>query len=694
MTGSPPAPLARRAAAPNGHAPAPAARAPRRVRRSRPHSAPAALPCRPVSADAEAPSAARWLAPLAVGALVVAMQCGSALQHPLTRQVGSIYSEAPGHLWGLWTTAAGLFEHGPFVRAAEVGWPDGYTRHLMDVSNLLLFLPGYWLLGGGAAGASLGWNLVHGGSIALGAAGLVALGRRLFGGNPDAPYAIAVAIAVFCASPFLLQHPSMGRTEYLPAVWLPLFLALFHRWMRRPAGLTSAVEARPPAWVGVAAGLTLAAVVLGGWYLAVFAAVLAPPVAIAWSAGLRPREVAARLVSVVAVAAVPVIPAIRALLDAPPGGRGIGDEEPIPSHVLANQLRLGDVDPGMHMGQPAYVGLAALVLAVAGAIGAPRRALGWLLLAGWAFVAAAGPHGLGGRDPASMADPVVMPVAWLVAWVPPLTAVHDWSRMAVVAALPLALGAAWGVLALARWSRSPGPVVLAACALVLVDQASFPKRWTSDQPWFASQAPPRLIEGLATLPPGPIVALPVDIQHRLGGPEVRGLGFLWQLQHGRPIPGLPEGKTDTTLVHSHLARLAVLRQELSVMIRGGSVDSSVRPDVAPPPPSDEDVRCARLDAADLRARGYVGVAVTTSLGGGADLDEYLTALLGPPAFAEEPAWIWDLARVPDGAGAPCTLPQLPPRVARDLDPRDGSARPGTPPGTGTRRPTGPVPTPG
>ena len=58
--------------------------------------------------------------------------------------------------------------------------------------------------------------------LAIGALGCVALTRRLFRGDPLEPYAAAVMIAVFACNPFLLNHPAMGRTEYLPAALFPL----------------------------------------------------------------------------------------------------------------------------------------------------------------------------------------------------------------------------------------------------------------------------------------------------------------------------------------------------------------------------------------------------------------------------------------------------------------------------------------
>ena len=100
-------------------------------------------------------------------ALGVAMLIGAVLMlrpvlgDPLHLAVGSLDSEAPRHLWGLWGAATGLWERGPLVSHLDVDFPSGYTRHLMDPINLVFFLPGYWFGGGGSTGATIGYNLVH-----------------------------------------------------------------------------------------------------------------------------------------------------------------------------------------------------------------------------------------------------------------------------------------------------------------------------------------------------------------------------------------------------------------------------------------------------------------------------------------------------------------------------------------------------
>ena len=73
-----------------------------------------------------------WVPPLLAGTLCVLILLGPALLAPHRLLVGSPVSEAPPHAWGLEVAAAGLWEHGPFVRAADAGYPLGFRDHLMD----------------------------------------------------------------------------------------------------------------------------------------------------------------------------------------------------------------------------------------------------------------------------------------------------------------------------------------------------------------------------------------------------------------------------------------------------------------------------------------------------------------------------------------------------------------------------------
>ena len=151
-----------------------------------------------------------WLPSALVVALVSLYYGGAAWLHPFVVQLGSASSEAPGHLWGLWATADRLWQAGPFMRNVPgLGFPSGFTGHLMDPINLLLFLPGFWMGGGGMAGASLGWNLLHAASLLVGGYGAWRLARTLAAPAEPHPWAAALLVGGFVAGSFLFKQDDM-----------------------------------------------------------------------------------------------------------------------------------------------------------------------------------------------------------------------------------------------------------------------------------------------------------------------------------------------------------------------------------------------------------------------------------------------------------------------------------------------------
>ncbi len=113
----------------------------------------------------------RWL-PVVVGALLVVLVTWGVLLSPWRLALGAPVSPCHDHLWGLWVTAEGLLGSGPFIRhAPDVAFPNGFSAMLYEPVNLALFLPGYWLGGGGSAGAALGWNGLHVGWLVVAVAG-------------------------------------------------------------------------------------------------------------------------------------------------------------------------------------------------------------------------------------------------------------------------------------------------------------------------------------------------------------------------------------------------------------------------------------------------------------------------------------------------------------------------------------------
>ena len=615
----------------------------------------------------------RGLPSLVVMLLLLGWYGGSAWLAPTRRAIGSAWSEAPGHLWGLWATAAGLFEHGPLLRVAPgLGFPDGFEAHLVDPIDLLLFLPGYLLGGGGPSGAVLGWNLLHAGAIVVGGLGCVALTRALTGDARGTAWSAAVLTAAFCGGAFLLSHPHMGRSEYLPAVLMPAQLALMLRWVRGTGG-----------WgCGVGAGLLLGGVALGGSYLAIFALLLVLPLAVALPISARRdwKRTTVRLALVGGVALLVAVPMVAALaLYPPPGGSPLLSAPPRPMPeadmgTLLTMLRLGplpDLEPLLD--QPPYPGVALLLLAVAGAVLRPRKATGWLLLGLWLAVLSLGPALATQHDGQSAV--IRLPAGWLMAIAPPLANLKAWSRLGVLLPLPLGIAALYGCQALmARtgrsWQRAALGIVLVL--LILADQGSWPRRSGLDRPIFEPGAPADLLQLLEVQPPGAIVQLPLEVSIGKGIKLQAARSHLWQLEHDRAMTATPGVISDTSLRWSAIARLAVNRQ-FSDAGRG------VRPGQPPLPGAQGDLNpaqlaCARADAAALHARGISTLVLLADEPAGPALKSLLEPILGPATTTQGNILAWDLTTWADNDAESCSLPPVPAKVHMMLNADRGEAR--------------------
>jgi hypothetical protein len=598
----------------------------------------------------------RWLPAAGVLGLLLGWY-GQGWSQPTRRALGSAWSEAPGHLWGLWTSAAGLWQHGPLLRVAPgLGFPEGFEAHLVDPVSLLLFLPGYWLGGGGVQGAVLGWNLLHAGALVIGALGCVALARALAPDEPDGAWSAALLTAAFCGGAFLLSHPHMGRSEYLPAVLMPAQLALTLRWVRGQGGWRS----------GVGAGLLLGGVGLGGSYIAIFAALLLLPLGLGLlvGAGRDWRGVLARLALVAGLGLLLTAPMVWALLAHPPQGgapllsapgRLMPEADP---GSLLTLLRLGprpELEPLLD--QPPYPGVVLLALAILGAALRPRRAGGWLLLGLWLLALSLGPA----LAMQSEGQPAMirLPAGWLVGLAPPLGHLKAWSRLGCLLPLPLGIAALMGVQALFErigrgWQRAGLGLLLVL--LVLADQGTWPRAASLERPVFEPAQPEALAGLLAELPEGAILPLPLEVSVGRGVKLQAARSHLWQLQHGRPITATPGVISDSSLRWSALARLAVNRQFTAA---GRAARRGPPLPGAQGPLDPEQIACARADAGALNDAGIAALVLMEDQPASEALFALLEPVLGPPSHRRSPFLAWALAPSEE---APCSLPPVPPKV--------------------------------
>lgn len=578
--------------------------------------------------------------------------CGPALLNPTTVAATSREGEGPGHLWGLWLAALDLPVSGGLARHAAMGWPGSFASHLMDPVNLLLFLPGYFLGGGGVAGATLGWNLLHAAAPLVGAWSAWRLSRRLLGDHPALPWAAMLGALALVASPYFLLQPQIGRSEYLPALLYPAHLAFFHQWMRRPGPEEESLDDEglsrtAPTSAAVGAALTLGAIALGGWYVAVFAALANFGFAVAWSRGLQPVEAAWRLAAVAIPALILASPAAWALLTygAPVDLSGATIES-ARCQAVGGLVRTQWTGRQVGLDFQPYIGLLPLAAMVAQARRGGQRA--WLGVGGALLLFGCGPALAWTLDGAAACGGLPGPLSVLTTLVPPLRAMRSVMRInclvsgIAVGAVVLSVAELWGKLGKA------GPWLALGLAVGMVaDHAGHPSAVPLTPPTFDARLPAHLVDAVATLPMGPIVTYPTDATLRLAESEEHGLWGLWQLQIGRPVSAGALTEPDPTESWNALSDAVSLRVKDSADKHGGRADrAAVGANLPLDLPGEGRQSQLREGAAQLMLTGYAGVVLAEDMEGGGDQRRLLRAVLGEPCYDFDGVVAWNLHDLP------------------------------------------------
>ena len=438
------------------------------------------------------------------------------------------FGEADNHLWMFW--AAAQFGIGGMSNA-----PDGVHIPLMDPINL----PPFWL-GQTLGGAVWGWRLMIWTNLLVALVGGYGLARELAG-----PRGAWIGMVGTATAPPLAGFMDFGMTESWTIGWIAL-----HAWM------LIALARRGGWWRALAAGLSLGAIAMSGWYHALYGLILeAILVPILW---WQSRRISVVLQGGIGfLISLPLwfqLQANRAIWEArwrapapgPPGRRepwmdGEGWRE-LP--IFGTDL-LNFVLPTVETVRPAkcaYLGLVLILLAGWGVIKNTRVAGAMIGLSVPFLLLALGPWPTVGGQ----AIGVPGPAYGLVQAFSDLSGMTHWERAVGVAVPFWAVAAAVGA---SHLPRKPG-VQFAVLLCLLMDSIAF-----SGVEWPRSSYSVQAPAGLAALDgTGGIVQLPFD-NHRIEhAHEPARIYTRWQMDHQRMISENYEG-IDSVLRESELLQV-------------------------------------------------------------------------------------------------------------------------------------------
>lgn len=530
---------------------------------------------------------------------------------PTTAAVGLADGEGPAHLWGLWVAAEGLFTHGPYLRVSEVNHPAGFHADLMDPINLLLFWP-FWVLGGGgASGAVLGWNAVHLLTVLLAGWGGWRLGRVVL----ESPHAAAVTAAAMAGAPYLIGAAGVvGRSEYLPLAGWALHLSFLLGFLKEGGGRRDQLGAI----------VTLAALAHAGWQPLTW--LILTEAVMVWmlcrtpdgeQAPLNGRQTATKVATIAIPAALLTLPLLLSHLSTDPWWLGrLSHPSPFeerPRAVpLATLLPLVDATRSWANNPLPYLGLTLPLLAVAGVVQAQKKALRWFLLAAVVLTFSLGEIVAMGTSAETATNFYYMPAAIVMHIITPLRAFHGWARLTllVVPLLAISAGYAVDVLVRKRPDRALSATVALALALVLEGILWAPVGRGS----FEVMVDPPVYAALETLPPGPILELPLGMHQQHADRALLRAQALQRPTSLAPSPHQPSALNLSALAWS---------------IEQGTALS--------------EHQCVESETSRLIEAGFVGVLLHTDHWPEGDTTlESIIDLLGEPLVSAEEKLLWQL----------------------------------------------------
>lgn len=532
-----------------------------------------------------------------------------AVTHLGTAAVGSPESDTIKHLWTLWWMKAQLSSGGG-LHTTLVNFPEGLTLFPIEPLNglLSLALPFHTIVNANLLA------LLH-----LTLTGLAAgwLGR-LVSGHDRGAYA---AGALLQGSAFVAFTLHVGVGELRQVWWLPLGLGC----------LFQAHHTRAWSWF-VALAAALAGCALSCFYHGLF---LATAVSV-WA--LCTLRFSLRLWVGYALAAglslALVVPTVRAFSSSFGQGRPqemFGTRGQILLDYRAEAAHLDDLvrwkEPKL---QPIarqerayaggrYLGVVALLLAGAGAVAAPRRALPWLAVGAVGLVLALGSVlWLGGDKVLVNGMALQLPLAWLNdALARHAEPINFPARFLAVPSVAIAV---LGALAMRwRWFRWLVPIALIDIAAH--DLAVWPRRTLTLPDMHGLDATTLSAAGIA----GPLADLALAAE---SNEETRTLAVAAQLATGLPTQAVPLERLDDWAPEGNTW---LRKRKIAVL------GNLARPGIVAPTPEELDA-----DLAALRGRGFAAVMLThREARGDQAAEELLTAACGPPVRGAH-ATVWRL----------------------------------------------------
>jgi hypothetical protein len=389
---------------------------------------------------------------------------------PLITQIGSVYAGNNEDLWTFqwdnWWTRYAL-QHGHDILFTPMQfYPMGVSlaAHSLSFYNSLLWIPLAALFGDIAAYNITvlltfilsGYTMFKLVEYLLGSAirdqGSVNGGSGIPIPAPRSPTPALLAGIIFAFAPYHFSQ-SMGHVSLASVQWFPL-LALFI------LKATRETKRRNILWIGLTTLLITATrlqfLVLGGMVFAIFVLVDWLVLRREWTRGAWLRLIAGAVLGLLLSLPI-VLPAAQ-----------LYTQTAIPDELIADEQTWGQTDLAAYfvpmtyhpvfgsIVQPLYenfiknrawmpyLGFVPLLLAVWGALRAKRRALPWLVIGLFSFIMALGPFL---RVNGAELTNIRLPYAW-IGDIFPLNTLRSPDRYNLLLPLPLAVLAAWGVVAI------------------------------------------------------------------------------------------------------------------------------------------------------------------------------------------------------------------------------------------------------